>query len=125
MGEEQKPMKIHIETSGVNSISGSYDWITLSPKRHSPPTNYFLKNCNELKFIINDKKDLDFAVEIRKKILKISKDEKKKNSNFPEKKYFLQPSWKNKDGFSFAIDFVKKNPTWNLSIQTHKYLNIK
>ena len=35
MGEEQKPMKIHIETSGVNSISGSYDWITLSPKRHS------------------------------------------------------------------------------------------
>ena len=32
MGEEQKPMKIHIETSGVNSISGSYDWITLSLK---------------------------------------------------------------------------------------------
>ena len=54
MGEEQKPMKIHIETSGVNSISGSYDWITLSPKRHSPPKNYFLKNCNEIKIIINE-----------------------------------------------------------------------
>ena len=54
MGEEQKPMKIHIETSGGNSISGSYDWITLSPKRHSPPKNYFLKNCNEIKIIINE-----------------------------------------------------------------------
>jgi len=46
LGAEQHSMKIHIETSGVNSISGSYDWITLSPKRHSPPKNYFLKNQN-------------------------------------------------------------------------------
>ena len=37
MREEKNSMKIHIETSGVNSISGSYDWITLSPKR---PVSY-------------------------------------------------------------------------------------
>ena len=43
-------MKVHIETSGVNAISGSYDWITLSPKRHSPPKNYFLKNCNAVSY---------------------------------------------------------------------------
>ena len=27
------PIKIHIETSGVNDFSGFFDWITLSPKK--------------------------------------------------------------------------------------------
>ena len=45
--KKQNPIKIHIETSGVNKISGNYDWITLSPKRHLPPKNYFLERCNE------------------------------------------------------------------------------
>ena len=44
--EKQNPINIHIETSGVNKISGDYDWITLSPKRHIPPQAYFLENCN-------------------------------------------------------------------------------
>ena len=108
MGEEQKPMKIHIETSGVNSISGSYDWITLSPKRHSPPKDYFLKNCNEIKIIINEIEDIEFAIQIKKE----------------DKIFYLQPAWNNANGFSLAIDFVKNNPDWNLSLQTHKYLKI-
>ena len=70
IGEKQNSMKIHIETSGVNSISGSFDWITLSPKRHSPPKNYFLKNCNEIKIIINEIKDIEFAIQIKKETLK-------------------------------------------------------
>jgi len=114
IGDKQESMKIHIETSGVNAISGIYDWITLSPKRHSPPHNYFLENSNEIKIIINDKKDLEFASEIRKKTFH------KKN-----KIYYLQPAWKNENGLSLAIDFVKNNPTWSLSLQTHKYLQIK
>jgi len=112
--ENQKSINIHIETSGVSSISGNYDWITLSPKRHSPPKKYFLENCNEIKIIVNDKKDLDFAKEIRKDTF-----------NKLEKKYYLQPAWKNDDGLSMAINFVMKNPEWNLSLQTHKYLKIK
>ena len=116
-------MKIHIETSGVNSISGSYDWITLSPKRHSPPKNYFLKNCNEIKIIINETKDIEFAIQIKKETLKqLSKSEdglKKK-----DKVFYLQPAWNNANGFSLAIDFVKNNPDWKLSLQTHKYLKI-
>ena len=68
MDKEQNAMKIHIETSGVHSVSGSYDWITLSPKRHSPPKNYFLKNCNEIKIIINEIADIEFAIQIKKKL---------------------------------------------------------
>ena len=126
MGEKQNPIKIHIETSGVNTISGIYDWITLSPKRHSPPKNYFLEHCNEIKIIINDKKDLEFATAIRKEIMKrFQISSVSDNFNKREKIYFLQPAWDNEKGLSLAIDFVKNNPAWNLSIQTHKYLKIK
>ena len=119
-------MKIHIETSGVNKISGNFDWITLSPKRHSPPNNYFLEHFNELKIIVNNKKDLDFAIDLKKSIVSIDKDLKSKEIfNMIEKKYYLQPAWKNDEGYSLAIDFVKTNPDWNLSLQTHKYLKIQ
>ena len=123
---EQNPIKIHIETSGVNEISGNYDWITLSPKRHFPPKTYFLENCNELKVIINDQKDIDFANDIKQEIIhKIKKLSEKGNFYKLNKKYYLQPAWKNDYGFSLTIDFVKKNPEWKLSLQTHKYLKIK
>ena len=126
MGEEQKPMKIHIETSGVNSISGSYDWITLSPKRHSPPKNYFLKNCNEIKIIINEIEDIEFAIQIKKETLKqYQLSECEDGLKKEDKVFYLQPAWNNANGFSLAIDFVKNNPDWKLSLQTHKYLKIK
>ncbi len=126
MGAKQNSMKIHIETSGVNSISGTYDWITLSPKRHSPPKNYFLRNSNEIKIIINEKEDIEFAIQIKKEISKQFRLSKIENSLTKEDKiYYLQPGWNNANGFSLAIDFVKNNPDWNLSLQTHKYLKIK
>ena len=125
-GEQQNPIKIHIETSGVNSISGIYDWITLSPKRHLPPKNYFLEHFNEIKIIINDKKDLEFAKEIRKEIIKKFPTSCLDNKfNQQDKRYFVQPAWDNENGLSLTIDFVKHNPDWNLSLQTHKYLKIK
>ncbi len=124
--ENQNPIKIHIETSGVNKISGNYDWITLSPKRHSPPRTYFLKNCNELKIIINDQKDIDFAIDIKQEIMnKYENLSSKSYFDKLDKKYYLQPAWENDNGFSLTIDFVKNNPEWNLSLQTHKYLKIK
>ena len=126
MGEKQNSMRIHIETSGVNSISGTYDWITLSPKRHSPPKNYYLKKCNEIKIIINEKKDIEFAIQIKKEILKQYRSSTIEDGLTKEDKiYYLQPGWNNEDGFSLAIDFVKNNPDWKLSLQTHKYLKIK
>ena len=126
IGEKLNSMKIHIETSGVNSISGTYDWITLSPKRHAPPKKYFLKNCNEIKIIINEKEDIEFAIQIKKEILKQYRLPKIEESlNNEDKLYYLQPGWNNKNGFSLAIDYVKNNPDWKLSLQTHKYLKIK
>ena len=48
---ENNSMPIHIETSGVDPISGTPSWITLSPKRHAPPRIELIKACNELKVI--------------------------------------------------------------------------
>lgn len=122
----QNPIKIHIETSGVSKLSGSFDWITLSPKRHLPPKTYFLENCNELKIIINDQKDIDFAIDIKQEIMnKFQKLSSRRDLPKLNKKYYLQPAWGNNDGFSLTINFVKNNPEWNLSLQTHKYLKIK
>ena len=125
-GEEKGSMKIHIETSGVSAISGMYDWITLSPKRHLPPKNYFLKTCNEIKIIISEKKDIEFAEYMKKevkKILQITSLEEKLTKK--DKIYYLQPAWNNDKGLSLAIEFVKNNPEWNLSLQTHKFLKIR
>ena len=115
-----KSVKIHIETSGVNDFSGFFDWITLSPKRHNPPKEYFLKKCNEVKIIINDSDDIEFAKNIKNKITNI-----KKQNNTCEKKFFVQPAWDNNIGYKLAIEFAKRNPEWTLSLQTHKYLSIQ
>ena len=124
--QTNKSVAIHLETSGVNELSGAYDWITLSPKRHSPPTNDLLKLCNEVKIIINDEEDIIFAKTIKNKIFEINNQMKKNEFNkLSKKNYFIQPSWDNKNGFALAMEFAKTNPDWSLSLQTHKYLKIK
>ena len=119
LSNNRKSMRIHLETSGVNNISGSYDWITLSPKRHYPPNDYFLRNCNEVKIVINEEKDIEFAINIQEKIL----INETKNESL--KKFFVQPAWNNEEGYELAIQLAKTNPSWTLSLQTHKYLNLQ
>ena len=79
------------------------------------------------------RKELNSAITIAKHFeiekLKIVKRYQKLSSKAEltklDKKYYLQPAWKNDNGFSLTIDFVKNNPEWNLSLQTHKFLRIK
>ena len=52
----------HLETSGVAPLSGAFEWITLSPKRHRPPQPALLAHCHELKVVIHEPADLDFAM---------------------------------------------------------------
>ncbi len=119
-------ISIHLETSGVDPLSGSYDWVTLSPKRHHPPQNSFLKLCDEVKVIINNEEDITFAKTIKKKILKLYSESKISTTKpLCKKNYYIQPSWNSKNGLNLSIEFAKTNPDWSLSIQTHKYLNLK
>ena len=82
--------------------------------------------CIRDRIIINEQKDIDFAIEMKQEIInRYQKLSSKVERTKLNKKYYLQPAWKNDDGFSLTIDFVKNNPDWNLSLQTHKYLRIK
>ncbi len=110
------PMPIHLETSGVDQITGSPDWITLSPKRHAPPRLEALKLCQELKVIVHEEEDLMFAEDMADKTQK---------SLLKETLLFLQPGWNNKKGHQLAIQYVRHNPKWRLSMQTHKLLGVQ
>ncbi len=115
LDQENKSIPIHIETSGVDMLSGNPDWITLSPKRHFPPRLDNLLSCQELKVIIQNEEDLYFAEKMASLI----------NSNGKiQPQLFLQAGWENENGQTLAIKFVKSNPNWRLSMQTHKWLGV-
>ena len=112
---EKKSIPIHLETSGVDRLSGNPDWITLSPKRHSPPRLDNLLSCQELKVVIQKAEDLLFAEKMADLI---------KNNRKIKPQMFLQAGWENEEGQTLAIKFVKNNPDWRLSMQTHKWLGV-
>ena len=96
-------------------LSGNPDWITLSPKRHSPPRLENLLSCQELKVVIQNDEDLLFAKKMADLI---------KNNGKIKPQLFLQAGWENEEGQRLAIKYVKNNPHWKLSMQTHKWLGV-
>ena len=111
-GLKSKNKIIHIETSGAYKLTGDWDWICLSPKKRMNPLAEFYNVANELKVIVYNKDDLKFAEEQAKKV----------NSNTH---LYLQPEWDNREKMMpIMVDYVKNNPKWKISLQTHKYLNI-
>ena len=105
-------LKTHIETSGAYSFSGIWDWFCLSPKKTKLPLEEVYKEADELKMIIFNKRDFEFAEDHAAKV--------GKNCEL-----FLQPEWSRKEKMTeLIVDYVMKNPKWKISLQTHKYLNI-
>jgi organic radical activating enzyme len=102
----------NIETSGSSPLSGSWDWICLSPKKFKFPLPEILPVANELKVVIFNKSDFDWA-------------EKYAALVSPECKLYLQPEWdKAAQNTPLIIDYIKENPKWELSLQIHKYINV-
>ncbi len=105
-------VEVFLETSGAHQLSGKWHWICLSPKKNLPPLNEVYCKANELKVIIHNKSDIKWAKEHAKKV----------NKNC---KLYLQPEWsKIAEVMPMIINHVKENPKWNISLQTHKYMNI-
>ncbi|PIX33519.1 MAG: 7-carboxy-7-deazaguanine synthase QueE [Bacteroidetes bacterium CG_4_8_14_3_um_filter_31_14] len=105
-------IKTYLETSGAYILTGSWDWICLSPKKQNPPLNEIYNKTDELKVIIQNANDFIWAEENSKKV----------NANC---KLFLQPEWsKFGEIIDEVVEYVKANPKWNISIQAHKYMHI-
>lgn len=102
-----------VETSGAYPISGDWDWICVSPKKFKEPISSVLKEADELKVVVYNKSDFAWAEEHRKQVS-------------ADCKLFLQPEWsKEKEMSALIVDYVKNNPAWNISLQIHKYLDLR
>jgi organic radical activating enzyme len=102
----------HIETSGAHPYSGYWDWFTLSPKKRKLPLEENYAKADELKIIISRVNDFLFAEQQAEKVSS-------------ECKLYLQPEWsKESEILNLIIEYIKEHPDWNISLQTHKYMNI-
>ncbi len=105
-------LKTHIETSGAHPVSGSWDWICLSPKKFKAPLPRIMPFANELKIVVFNTSDFDWA-------------EKYAGMVSSSCKLYLQPEWgKAAEITPLIIDYIKSNPKWELSLQLHKYINV-
>ncbi len=107
-----KGIRRHMETSGSSEISGEWDWICLSPKKRKMPVDSSWKKAHELKVVISRKNDFEFA-------------EKCEAEVSDDCLCYLQPEWdREKKVLPEIIEYIKKNPKWRMSLQTHKYMDI-
>ncbi len=100
-----------LETSGSHPFSGSFDWVCLSPKRRRPPLDEAWGRADELKVIVEGPEDLCWAEGCANKT--------------PQAQLFLQPEWSRRDeAMPLVIEYIKQNPRWRISLQSHKYMRI-
>lgn len=103
---------IAIETNGTHEIPDGIDWITVSPKADGTVAGkvaeVVLRQADEVKVVLT---------EATEKLLPLWR------STIRADHYYLQPcSCSNTDA---VVAYVKAHPEWRLSLQTHKYINIR
>jgi 7-carboxy-7-deazaguanine synthase len=109
---KEKGIATFIETSGAYDLSGTWDWICLSPKKTMVPRERVYAKANELKVIVFNKHDLVWAEEQASKVGK-------------DCYLYLQPEWsKSAQILPMIIEYVKTHPKWMISLQSHKYMQI-
>ena len=102
----------NIETSGVYDVTGVWDWICFSPKKFKTPHPSIYARADELKVIVYHKSDLDFA-------------EQHAHLVNQDCVLLLQPEWSRiQEMTPLIVEYVKNNPQWRISLQTHKYMDI-
>lgn len=104
--------RVNLETSGAHPLTGKFDWMCLSPKKTAPPKEEYLTLAAELKVIVYNRHDFEWA-------------ETYANLVSDNCKLYLQPEWSKRETvMPLIVEYVMRNPKWNVSLQTHKYLNI-
>ena len=102
----------NIETSGSSPMSGNWNWVCLSPKKFKAPLPEVVPHANELKVVLFNKSDFEWA-------------EKYAALVSPQCKLYLQPEWDKATTITpVIIEYIKQNPQWELSLQIHKYINV-
>ncbi|NEO87421.1 MAG: 7-carboxy-7-deazaguanine synthase QueE [Spirulina sp. SIO3F2] len=103
---------LHLETSGAYPLSGAFDWITLSPKPTKPPHSELYSQAHELKVVIHTETDFVWA-------------EQQAAHVTPQIYKFLQPEWSQPRSQALVWNYVLQQPQWRVSLQTHKFLQVR
>ena len=104
---KKQGFRVAVETNGTLPLPKEIDWVCVSPKIKS---KLIVKKGDEIKVVFPQKN------------IVLSEYEKLKFKHF-----YIQPL-EDKNivlNTKKSINYVLKNPKWKLSIQSHKYLNIK
>ncbi|MCX6244242.1 MAG: 7-carboxy-7-deazaguanine synthase QueE [Bacteroidetes bacterium] len=111
-GLHREGISTFLETSGSSTLSGTWDWICLSPKIDAAPLPEILLLANELKVIVEDPEDFSWAEENASQV----------SSGCI---LFLQPEWSRREVMIPAIvEYIQHHPQWRISLQSHKYMRI-
>ena len=100
------------EMSATNPLPEGIDWITYSPKQFwLPEAEPAITECDELKVVYTGQ-DLS------------------RYSAIKAAHRFIQPcdtgdGDRNRKLIEESVEFCKRNPQWRLSLQTHKFIDIK
>jgi organic radical activating enzyme len=106
-------LRVHLETSGAYPFSGCFDWVTLSPKTTKPPHESVYPHVSELKVVVVNSRDLEWA---QQQAAKVPTSALK----------YLQPEWNTHVASqSLIVEYIKQHPEWRLSLQTHKFLGVR
>ena len=109
---QKEGFQTNIETSGSSPLTGTWDWICLSPKKFKPPLSAILKKANELKIIVFNKSDFQWAEKYAAKV----------SGNC---KLYLQPEWSRSEQVTpLIVEYILAHPQWQFSLQMHKYIHV-
>ena len=105
-------LQIHLETSGAHPFSGEFDWVTFSPKQTKLPHESIYPHVNELKVVVTNSADFAWA-------------EHQAAKSPPTAAKYLQPEWTTPESRALVFDYVLRRPEWRISLQTHKFLDVR
>lgn len=109
---KKRGMLTLIETSGAYPLTGTWDWVCLSPKKFKKPVDSIMPLAHELKVVVYNKSDFKWAEDHATKVGR-------------QCRLFLQPEWdKSEEMLPLIIDYVKAHPQWEISLQLHKFMRI-
>jgi organic radical activating enzyme len=109
---KQEGFQTNIETSGSHPLTGNWDWICLSPKKFKGPLPEIFAVAHELKIIVYNKSDFEWAEKHAALVNKTCK-------------LYLQPEWSKASEITpLIVEYIKNNPQWGLSLQIHKFINV-
>jgi organic radical activating enzyme len=97
---------LHVETNGTVAPRAAMDWTTCSPK--TAPSGLAIRVCDELKVVVPAYDPNDYIGAIEAKFLYVQAED--------------GPAFR--ENTAKAVAFVQANPSWRLSVQTHKFVNI-